>query len=140
MVCANPEFYEVLSQSSSKLLNVDYNAGQGSIRNGLVSSGKLRGFDMYKSNNIPSTTNAAGQCWLVTFLLRQRLKRSPTLRLFVTQTASVTLFVVYTFTVLRYCVQKLWSQPSTVSTSTFLGRGCFGGPFPFGDYNASTWI
>ena len=59
---ANPEFYEVLVQSSSKLLSVDYNAGQGSIRNGLVSSGKLRGFDMYKSNNIAATTNAAGKC------------------------------------------------------------------------------
>jgi hypothetical protein len=59
---ANPEFYEVLVQSSSKLLSVDYNAGQGSIRNGLVSSGKLRGFDMYKTNNIASTTNAAGKC------------------------------------------------------------------------------
>jgi len=59
---ASPDFYEVLSQSSSKLLSVDYNAGQGSIRNGLVSSGKLRGFDMYKSNNIASTSNAAGKC------------------------------------------------------------------------------
>ena len=59
---ANPEFYEVLVQSSSKLLSVDYNAGQGSIRNGLVSSGKLRGFIMYKTNNIASTTNAAGKC------------------------------------------------------------------------------
>jgi len=58
---ASPEFYEVLVQSSSKLLSVDYNAGQGSIRNGLVSSGKLRGFDMYKTNNIASTTNAAGK-------------------------------------------------------------------------------
>jgi len=59
---ASPEFYEVLSSSSSKLLSVDYNAGQGSIRNGLVSSGKLRGFNMYKSNNIPAVSNAAGQC------------------------------------------------------------------------------
>jgi len=59
---ANPEFYEVLVQSSSKLLSVDYNAGQGSIRNGLVSSGKLRGFDMYKTNNIAATSNAAGKC------------------------------------------------------------------------------
>jgi len=58
----SPDFYEVLSQSSSKLLSVDYNAGQGSIRNGLVSSGKLRGFDMYKSNNIAATSNAAGKC------------------------------------------------------------------------------
>ena len=59
---ASPDFYEVLGQSSSKLLSVDYNGGQGSIRNGLVSSGKLRGFDMYKSNNIAATSNAAGKC------------------------------------------------------------------------------
>ena len=54
---ASPAFYEQLSQSGSKLMSVDFNAGQGSIRNGLVSSGKLRGFDMYKSNNLPSQTN-----------------------------------------------------------------------------------
>ena len=59
---ASPDFYEVLSQSASKLLSVDYNAGQGSIRNGLVSSGKLRGFNMYKTNNIAATSNAAGKC------------------------------------------------------------------------------
>jgi hypothetical protein len=59
---ASPDFYEVLGQSSSKLLSVDFNAGQGSIRNGLVSSGKLRGFDMYKSNNIAAVSNAAGKC------------------------------------------------------------------------------
>jgi hypothetical protein len=58
---APPSFYEQLSQSSSKLMSVDFNAGQGSIRNGLVSSGKLRGFDMYKSNNVPNTSAAAGQ-------------------------------------------------------------------------------
>ena len=58
---ASPEFYEELSQSDSKLLSVDYNAGQGSIRNGLISSGKLRGFSMYKSNNVPSTSTATGQ-------------------------------------------------------------------------------
>jgi len=53
---APPAFYEQLSQSGSKLMSVDFNAGQGSIRNGLVSSGKLRGFDMYKSNNCPAAT------------------------------------------------------------------------------------
>ena len=58
---AGPDFYEQLGQSGSKLLSVDFNAGQGSIRNGLVSSGKLRGFDMYKSNNIASTSNASGK-------------------------------------------------------------------------------
>ena len=59
---AAPEFYEVLSGTASKLLSVDYNAGQGSIRNGLVTSGKLRGFSMYKTNNIAATSNAAGKC------------------------------------------------------------------------------
>jgi hypothetical protein len=59
---ANPEFYEQLVQTSSKLMSVDFNAGQGSIRNGLVSSGKLRGFDMYKTNNIAAASNAAGKC------------------------------------------------------------------------------
>ena len=53
---APPWFYEQLSQSSSKLMSVDFNGGQGSIRNGLVSSGKLRGFEMYKSNNTPVAT------------------------------------------------------------------------------------
>jgi len=59
---ASPDFYEVLASSSSKLLSVDYNAGQGSIRNGLVTSGLLRGFNMYKSNNIAAASNAAGKC------------------------------------------------------------------------------
>ena len=59
---ANPEFYEQLVQTSSKLMSVDFNAGQGSIRNGLVSTGKLRGFDMYKTNNIAAASNAAGKC------------------------------------------------------------------------------
>ena len=58
---APPSFYNELSQSGSKLLNVDFNAGQGSIRNGLVSSGKLRGFDMYKSNNVAATSTATGK-------------------------------------------------------------------------------
>ena len=51
---ASPDFYEVLGQASSKLLSVDFNAGQGSIRNGLVASGQLRGFSMYKSTNVPT--------------------------------------------------------------------------------------
>ena len=58
---APPSFYEELSQSGSKLLSVDFNAGQGSIRNGLVSTGKLRGFNMYKSNNIDTSGTATGK-------------------------------------------------------------------------------
>tara|TARA_R110000868_G_scaffold400608_1_gene675229 strand:+ start:379 stop:1347 length:969 start_codon:yes stop_codon:yes gene_type:complete len=60
-VVAPPSFYEQLSKSGSKLLSVDFNAGQGSIRNGLVTSGKLRGFSMYKSNNIQATSAADGK-------------------------------------------------------------------------------
>lgn len=56
-VVARPIFYEELARSSSKLMSVDYNQGDGGLRNGLVASGLLRGFRMYKSNNIP---NAAG--------------------------------------------------------------------------------
>jgi hypothetical protein len=51
---AAPEWYNQLANTSSKLLSVDFNAGQGSIRNGLVASGLLRGFQMYKSNNVPT--------------------------------------------------------------------------------------
>ena len=60
-VVAPPSFYEQLSKSGSKLLSVDFNAGQGSIRNGLVTSGLLRGFSMYKSNNIEATSAADGK-------------------------------------------------------------------------------
>jgi hypothetical protein len=48
---AAPNFYNSLSNTASKLLSVDYNAGKGSLRNGLVASGLVRGFAMYKSLN-----------------------------------------------------------------------------------------
>ena len=64
---AHPEFYNVLSNTASKLLTVDFNAGQGSIRNGLVASGQLRGFSMYKSTMFLLTT------YLVLHLLVQQL-------------------------------------------------------------------
>jgi hypothetical protein len=54
-VVANPIFYEELAKTSSKLMSVDYNQGDGGLRNGLVASGLLRGFRMYKSNNLPTT-------------------------------------------------------------------------------------
>ncbi len=55
-VVASPAFYEELAQTSSKLMSVDYNQGDGGLRNGLVASGSLRGFKMYKSNNMPTVT------------------------------------------------------------------------------------
>ena len=49
---AAPSFYNQLADTSSKLLSTDFNAGKGSLRNGLVASGLIRGFAMYKSNNL----------------------------------------------------------------------------------------
>ena len=57
----SPRFYEELSKTASKLMSVDYNGGMGSLRNGLVSQGQLRGFTMYKSNNVPAPSTATGQ-------------------------------------------------------------------------------
>jgi len=54
-----PEWYDALANTSSKLLSVDYNAGKGSLRNGLVASGLVRGFQMYKSNNLATNDLSA---------------------------------------------------------------------------------
>tara|TARA_R100001440_G_scaffold20036_2_gene33701 strand:- start:675 stop:1502 length:828 start_codon:yes stop_codon:yes gene_type:complete len=69
---AHPEFYNVLSNTASKLLTVDFNAGQGSIRNGLVASGQLRGFSMYKSTNVP-TNDLSGALHLLVQQLHLKL-------------------------------------------------------------------
>jgi hypothetical protein len=49
-----PEAMEVLAKADSKLMNMDYNGGMTDLRNGLVSSGKLRGFQLYMTNNAPT--------------------------------------------------------------------------------------
>jgi len=61
---AKPEFYEELAAEDSKLMSSDFNQGDGGVRNGLVASGSIRGFQMYKSSNVPATTGntATGQC------------------------------------------------------------------------------
>ena len=63
-VVAKPEFYEELADTDSKLMSSDFNQGDGGVRNGLVASGQIRGFSMYKSSNVPATTGstATGQC------------------------------------------------------------------------------
>ena len=60
-VIANPVFYEELAKTSSKLMSVDYNQGDGGLRNGLVASGKLRGFQLYKSNNLPTIAGTGAE-------------------------------------------------------------------------------
>ena len=58
---ASPQWYEELANESSKLMTSDYNQGDGGVRNGLVASGMVRGFKLYKSNNIAAVTNATAK-------------------------------------------------------------------------------
>lgn len=66
---ADPVFYELLMDEDSKFVSNDYAGNQDAgdvLRNGKVSSALVRGFRVYKSNNLPyigtgpGTTAAAG--------------------------------------------------------------------------------
>ena len=49
-----PRGIEVLMKADSKLINMDYNGGMASLKNGLVSTGQIRGFDVYMTVNSPT--------------------------------------------------------------------------------------
>jgi hypothetical protein len=49
---ADPVFYEILMDEDSKFVNADFGGGE-EIRNGRVGEGLIRGFRVYKSNNLP---------------------------------------------------------------------------------------
>jgi hypothetical protein len=60
---ADPVFYELLQDENSKLINNDFAGGQDAgdiLRNGRVVSGLIRGFKVYKSNNLPYLGTGAG--------------------------------------------------------------------------------
>jgi hypothetical protein len=60
---ADPVFYELLMDENSKLISNDYAGGQDAgdvLRNGRVVSGLIRGFKVYKSNNLPFKGTGAG--------------------------------------------------------------------------------
>ena len=57
-VVIDPVFAEVLMDESSKLINSDFGGGD-ELRNGKL-PGTLRGFSVYKSNNLPYEGNGAG--------------------------------------------------------------------------------
>lgn len=60
---ADPVFYEVLMDENSKFINNDYAGGQDAgdvLRNGRMGSGLIRGFRIYKSNNLPYEGTGAG--------------------------------------------------------------------------------
>tara|TARA_B100001113_G_scaffold310428_2_gene273630 strand:+ start:661 stop:1758 length:1098 start_codon:yes stop_codon:yes gene_type:complete len=58
---ADPVFYEILMDENSKFINNDYtDKGTDILRNGKVTNGLIRGFRMYKSNNLPYDQNGPG--------------------------------------------------------------------------------
>lgn len=50
-VVVSPEFMELLAQVDSKLINEDFRGGSMDLSNGLQSKARVRGFEIYKSNN-----------------------------------------------------------------------------------------
>lgn len=55
---ADPVFYEMLMDENSKFINNDYtSSGTDVMMNGKVTNGLIRGFRMYKSNNLPYIGN-----------------------------------------------------------------------------------
>lgn len=57
---ASPAFWEIMQDENSKLLDVDFSHdGDSKLRNGRITSGEIRGFKCYKTNNAPSATSGA---------------------------------------------------------------------------------
>ena len=57
----DPVFQEFLMDENSKLVNADYNMGGGEgLTNGKVMAGKIRGFRIYCSNNLPFIGTGGG--------------------------------------------------------------------------------
>lgn len=49
-----PRAIEVLMKADSKLINMDYNGGMANLMNGMIQTGKLRGFSLYSTINAPT--------------------------------------------------------------------------------------
>ena len=56
---ADPVFYEMLMDENSKFVSSDFGGGE-ELRNGRVGDGLVRGFKVYKSNNLPYVGTGAG--------------------------------------------------------------------------------
>lgn len=61
---APPVFWEKVADESSKLIGIDWQSSNGSesiLRNGKVLNGLIRGFDCYRSNNMPLDSSSQYQ-------------------------------------------------------------------------------
>lgn len=54
-VVISPKFMEALVKAGADLLSTDFNGGSMDLTNGLVMVAPLRGFKVYKTNNVPTT-------------------------------------------------------------------------------------
>lgn len=62
---APPIFWEKMADETSKLIGIDWqssNSDQSILRNGKILNGLIRGFDCYRSNNVPLDSNSHYQC------------------------------------------------------------------------------
>ena len=59
-IVIDPVFAEKLKDENSKFINSDYNPGADQLTNGKLIEGKIRGFLVYQSNNLPKVGTGAG--------------------------------------------------------------------------------
>jgi hypothetical protein len=59
-VVLDPVFIEKLMDENSKFINNDYNPGADQLTNGKLIEGKIRGFKVYESNNLPIVGSGPG--------------------------------------------------------------------------------
>ena len=59
-VVLDPVFIEKLMDENSKFINNDYNPGADQLTNGKLIEGKIRGFKVYESNNLPVIGDGPG--------------------------------------------------------------------------------
>jgi hypothetical protein len=59
-VVLDPIFIEKLMDENSKFINNDYNPGADQLTNGKLIEGKIRGFKIYESNNLPTIGTGPG--------------------------------------------------------------------------------
>lgn len=59
-VVLDPIFIEKLMDENSKFINNDYNPGADQLTNGKLIEGKIRGFKVYESNNLPVVGSGPG--------------------------------------------------------------------------------
>lgn len=59
-VVISPRFLESLVAAGADILNTDFNGGGQSLKNGLVAANPLRGFKVFKTNNVPKFTSTGG--------------------------------------------------------------------------------